>query len=113
MSKITLESAMNATNVTKEDLDRLVDSAKAALKEFEKQSQEQREKDFVRLLSADATVHKLHEAFTKAPRDKVIGLLDKEDNDLFREIITILGCFALIGAHCGFMKEADDESEAD
>lgn len=108
----TLKDAMGATNITKEDLDGVIRVSKEYLEEFDKKPQADREKEFVRLMAADAAVRKLHDAFHETPKEKVFELIDLDEADLFRQVVSILGCFTMIGAHCGFMSEVKDEAKA-
>ena len=108
MSKVTSESLMNATGITKEELDKLGEYSKESLESFDKLPQEQRIKEFTKLQAADVAMQKIIETFHSNPKEQVFKLIELEEAELVRGIISIVGLHTMIGAHFGFLKPKDE-----
>ena len=109
----TLKDVMDVTEITEKDLEQLKAQCDKYLLEWEAESHEWKQKEFIRLISADVAIRKIHEAFMDTEKEKLMDMIDKDPTSLLSRIVSIMGCFAMIGAHCGWMKEVkDDETKA-
>ena len=107
-----VKELMDSCNISMENVEDLRKAGIAALDSFESWPREKKEQEFLKLMTADCSMHKLHEIFFNSDRNEIAKILDNDRDGVLGKVISVMACYTMVGANFGFMKSVDDE-EAD